>query len=139
MTSPLTYTLKTIKLGLLKESLKESLISSLIYCVAKHMRHNQSDNVYNTVKRSFITFGSHSKVRGRLTPLGGPHHLCVHLLHTERQRCFRRLFYIIITIAYVVLLHEKRSEMIGKCSQLVAVREGGSFSRSKLQIVAIII
>ena len=35
----------------------QTLTSFSIYCVAKHMKHNQSENVYNIVIRSSITFG----------------------------------------------------------------------------------
>ena len=41
------------------------------------MNHNQCKNVSNTAIRSFITFGSHSKVQGilPLPPFGGAHHI----------------------------------------------------------------
>ena len=131
---------------LFERALRISCRNSGSNSVNNYFNLNKS-NVYDTVIESFITFDGHSKVRGILPqPLsvGLIIYSCIYYTLHEKG-VFRRLFYRSFTKAlyetatcplpdWVLLLHE----MINKCSQLVEVREGRSFSRTRLEIAAII-
>ena len=94
------------------------------------MKHNQCENFYNIVIRSFITFGGHSKAREILSMplLGGPYPTFYYTLY--EKGVFERLFYrrftkplqeiatCILTDCVVVLL-EKHLELTNKCFQLL--------------------